>query len=85
MHEIFTGKLKVIKDNLFDPPEIFKIIQQNSSADDKEMYQVFNMGCRLEIYTDEATAAQMIEKLHNLILKQKLLVMQRKAIKKNCC
>ncbi len=50
----------IIKDNLFDAPEIFKIIQQSSGADDKEMYQVFNMGCRLEIYTDEKNADEII-------------------------
>jgi phosphoribosylformylglycinamidine cyclo-ligase len=46
----------VVKDNLFEAPEIFQIIQQSSGADNKEMYQVFNMGCRLEIYTDESAA-----------------------------
>lgn len=50
----------IIKDNLFDAPEIFKIIQQSSGADDKEMYQVFNMGTRLEIYTNEKDAEKMI-------------------------
>jgi phosphoribosylformylglycinamidine cyclo-ligase len=50
----------VIKDNLFDAPEIFQIIQHSSGADDKEMYQVFNMGCRLEIYTDEKNADEII-------------------------
>lgn len=54
--------VRVIKDNLFEPPEIFKLIQQNSKADDKEMYQVFNMGCRMEIYTDKNTAPSIIEK-----------------------
>lgn len=49
----------IIKDNLFAAPEIFQIIQECSDADDREMYQVFNMGCRLEVYTD-ATAAQSI-------------------------
>jgi phosphoribosylformylglycinamidine cyclo-ligase len=53
--------VKVIKDNLFDPPEIFKEIQEASGADDREMYQVFNMGCRMEIYTDEVFAASIIE------------------------
>lgn len=48
--------VRIVKDNLFEPPEIFKIIRQSSGADDKEMYQVFNMGCRLEIYTDEKKA-----------------------------
>jgi phosphoribosylformylglycinamidine cyclo-ligase len=52
--------VKVVKDNLFEAPEIFNIIQQASGADDKEMYQVFNMGCRLEIYTDEKKADRLI-------------------------
>ncbi|HYJ63949.1 MAG TPA: AIR synthase-related protein, partial [Parafilimonas sp.] len=52
--------LKIIKDNLFTAPEIFQIIQQNSGADDREMYQVFNMGHRLEIFTNEETAKEMI-------------------------
>ncbi|WP_438946546.1 AIR synthase-related protein, partial [Sediminibacterium sp.] len=49
-----------IKDNLFELPPIFKIIQENSGADYKEMYQVFNMGHRLEIFTNESTAAALI-------------------------
>ncbi len=53
-------KIRIVKDNLFFPPEIFKIIQNSSGADDKEMYQVFNMGCRLEIYTNEMTAKEII-------------------------
>ena len=53
--------MRVIKDNLFDPPIIFKLIQQNSGADHKEMYQVFNMGHRLEIFTNENTASKMIK------------------------
>jgi phosphoribosylformylglycinamidine cyclo-ligase len=52
--------LRIIKDNLFEPSTVFKLIQQNSCADDKEMYQVFNMGHRLEIFTDKSSALQMI-------------------------
>lgn len=52
--------VKIIKDNLFTPPVVFDIIKGASRADDKEMYQVFNMGTRLEIYTNEADAAAMI-------------------------
>jgi phosphoribosylformylglycinamidine cyclo-ligase len=52
--------VQIIKDNLFDAPQIFSIIQQASRAEAKEMYQVFNMGCRLEIYTDAKNADQMI-------------------------
>lgn len=55
-----SENIHIIKDNLFDAPEIFQIIQQSSGADDKEMYQVFNMGCRMEIYTDEKNADQLI-------------------------
>src|SRR5690606_3873916 len=43
------GNVRVIKDNLFTPPEIFEAIQKASKADEREMYQVFNMGCRMEI------------------------------------
>jgi phosphoribosylformylglycinamidine cyclo-ligase len=52
--------VRVIKDNLLEPPVIFKLIQQASKSDDKEMYQVFNMGTRLEIYTNEKDAASII-------------------------
>jgi phosphoribosylformylglycinamidine cyclo-ligase len=52
--------VRVIKDNLFAPPEIFKKIQEASKADNREMYQVFNMGCRMEIYTDEDFAKKVI-------------------------
>jgi phosphoribosylformylglycinamidine cyclo-ligase len=52
--------VSVIKDGLFDPPVIFQLIQQASGADDREMYQVFNMGTRLEIYTNEKDAASII-------------------------
>jgi len=55
-----SENLSVIKDSLFDPPEIFQIIQQNSGSSNKEMYEVFNMGCRLEIYCDANDAAMMI-------------------------
>ena len=56
----------VIKDNLFEVPEIFKIIQQSSGADDKEMYQVFNMGCRLEIYTDAKDVDTILSTVNDL-------------------
>jgi phosphoribosylformylglycinamidine cyclo-ligase len=52
--------LKVVKDDLFDVPPIFELVQRNSGADDKEMYQVFNMGHRLEIFTNETVAEKMI-------------------------
>jgi phosphoribosylformylglycinamidine cyclo-ligase len=54
------GNFKVIKDNLFTPPDIFNLIQESSGSHTKEMYEVFNMGCRLEIYCDESDAEMMI-------------------------
>ena len=54
--------LAVIKDNLFTPPEVFRLIQASSGADDREMYQVFNMGCRLELYCSAESADLLIEK-----------------------
>ncbi len=54
------GNVRIIKDNLFDPPYIFDLIQQCSGADAREMYQVFNMGCRMEIYCSPEDASVMI-------------------------
>ena len=59
------GPMRIVKDHLFDPPVIFNLIRQTSGADDREMYQVFNMGQRLEIYTDPAAASGMIELIHS--------------------
>jgi phosphoribosylformylglycinamidine cyclo-ligase len=55
----FVDDLHIIKDNLFDVPPIFNIIQENSGAGWQEMYKVFNMGHRLELYVP-AEAAQHI-------------------------
>jgi phosphoribosylformylglycinamidine cyclo-ligase len=52
--------VRVIKDNLFDAPIIFQLIKEASGSDDKEMYQVFNMGTRMEIYTDEKNSGSII-------------------------
>ncbi len=56
----FIDKLHVIKDNLFEIPPLFKMIQQESGTSWKEMYQVFNMGHRMEIYLPEKYAAEII-------------------------
>lgn len=53
--------LRVVKDNLLSAPPLFNMIQASAGTDWKEMYQVFNMGQRLEIYTDTETAAAIIE------------------------
>lgn len=55
------GEFRIIKDNLFEPPVIFKLIKQASGSDDREMYQVFNMGHRLEVFTDPVAAQGLID------------------------
>ncbi|MFC2114580.1 AIR synthase related protein [Bacteroidota bacterium] len=57
----FVDKLHIIKDNLLDVPPVFRHIQEQSGADWKEMFQVFNMGTRLEFYTDEKSASQIMD------------------------
>jgi phosphoribosylformylglycinamidine cyclo-ligase len=54
------GPMKIVKDSFMEVPPIFKLIQENSGANAKEMYQVFNMGHRLEIFTDVNTADHLI-------------------------
>ncbi|MEO6232354.1 MAG: AIR synthase-related protein [Ferruginibacter sp.] len=54
------GNFRIVKDNLFEAPEIFNIIKENSGSNNKEMYEVFNMGCRLEIYCAPEDAETMI-------------------------
>ncbi|RXG27598.1 AIR synthase related protein [Leeuwenhoekiella marinoflava] len=56
----FVDKLHIIKDNLFDVPPLFKLIQEESGTDWKEMYQVFNMGHRMELYVAPAVAEEII-------------------------
>lgn len=55
-----ANNVRIVKDNLFEPPPIFQLIQRASRSADKEMYQVFNMGTRMEIYVDEKNADQII-------------------------
>jgi phosphoribosylformylglycinamidine cyclo-ligase len=57
----FIDNLHVFKNNLFEIPEIFKIIKKESDTNWKEMYQVFNMGHRFEIYTKPNNADDIIK------------------------
>lgn len=57
----FVDRLHVVKDNLFPVPPLFELIQESSGTPWDEMYRVFNMGHRMEIYTDEANAAAIID------------------------
>ena len=57
----YVDDLHIIKDNLFEAPPLFELIQTESKTDLKEMYQVFNMGHRLEIYLPETYASEIID------------------------
>jgi len=57
----FVDNVHVIKDNLFPVPPLFKLIQENSKTDWKEMYQVFNCGHRMELYVPAEVAQDIIE------------------------
>lgn len=54
------GPMHVVKNNLFKPPIVFDLIREASGSDTREMYQVFNMGHRLEIFTDKGSADALI-------------------------
>ena len=56
----FVKDLHIIKDNLFEVPPLFKLIQEESKTDWKEMYQVFNMGHRMELYVPQEIADDII-------------------------
>lgn len=57
----FIDRLHVIKDNLFDVPPLFDLIRSQSGAEPAEMYRVFNMGHRLEIYCNPSAVQQIVE------------------------
>jgi len=57
----FIDKLHIIKDSLFDVPPLFKLIQKESNTDWREMYQVFNMGHRMELYVPKKIATDIIK------------------------
>lgn len=67
------GNFKVIKDNLFQPPLIFRLMQQASGSDNREMYQVFNMGHRLEVFTTASDAERMIQAGRDLGIEGKIV------------
>ncbi|MGB1031056.1 MAG: AIR synthase related protein [Flavobacteriales bacterium] len=57
----FVDEVHIVKDSLFPTPALFKLIQSESNTSWEEMYKVFNMGHRMEVYTDPSTAEKIIE------------------------
>ena len=78
----FIEKNHVIKDNLFDIPPVFKLIQNESGSDLRDMYQVFNMGHRLEFYLDIDDAKKIIDISNSFNIDAKIIGRVEKADKK---
>lgn len=75
--------VKVVKDRLFDTPYIFNIIKDCSGADWREMMQVFNMGCRLEIFCAEADAQLFIDCAHSFGVDARVIGRVEAGVKKS--
>ncbi len=69
----FIDQLHVIKDNLFPSPPLFQLIQEQSKTDWKEMYQVFNMGHRMEIYLPTQYAEEIIQIANEFDIEAKII------------
>ncbi len=69
----FVNDIHIIKDNLFSLPPLFKMIQEESKTDIKEMYNVFNMGHRMEIYCKEEDATMIIESAKSFNVDAKII------------
>ncbi len=69
----FVENKRIIKDSLFETPLLFQIIQESSKTSWKEMYEVFNMGHRLEIYVDEKYADNIIKISKSFDIKAKII------------
>jgi phosphoribosylformylglycinamidine cyclo-ligase len=69
----FIDNLHIIKDNLFEIPPLFNIIHEQSGTDWKEMYKVFNMGHRMEIYTDQKSATAIIDMAKTFNVEAKII------------
>ena len=78
----FIDKNHVIKDNLFDTPPVFKLIQNESGTNWRDMYQVFNMGHRLEFYLDIDDAKKIIDISNSFNIDAKIIGKVKKADKK---
>lgn len=69
----FIDQFHIVKDNLFAIPPLFKLIQEQSGTDWKEMYQVFNCGHRLEFYVNETVAQDLIAIANNFGVDAKII------------
>lgn len=77
----FIDHLHVVKNDLFEPPEVFKLIQRQTGTDWQEMYQVFNMGHRMELYLAEEHAQKVIDLARGFGIEAKVIGYCEKAEK----
>lgn len=75
----FIDNVHVVKDNLFEVPPLFRIIQEQSGTEWKEMYKVFNMGHRMEIYVSEQHASEIISIANSFDVEAKVIGRVEKA------
>ena len=78
----FVDKLHIVKDNLFDIPPLFKLIKEESKTDLKEMFEVFNMGHRMEVYLEEKYAQEIIDISKSFNIEAKIIGHVRPALEK---
>ncbi|NOT36717.1 MAG: phosphoribosylformylglycinamidine cyclo-ligase [Saprospiraceae bacterium] len=69
----FIRNLRVVKNNLFDPPPVFKMLQKESLCSAQELYQVYNMGHRLEVYCEEQMAESLIDLARSFNIEAKII------------
>ena len=69
----FVDNVHIIKNNFFETPPLFQLIQEEYKTEWKEMYKVFNMGCRLEVYTDQQTAEAIIAIANQFNIEAKII------------
>jgi len=78
----FIDEMSIVKNQLFETPPLFKMIQEASKTDWKEMYKVFNMGHRFEIYTDAQTASEIIRIANTFEVEAKIIGTVEKSTRK---
>lgn len=78
----FVDRLRIVKDSMFDTPVIFRLIQKESGAKWKEMYEVFNMGHRMEVYADKSVVHEIIDLAKSFAVDAKIIGRVESSLKK---
>jgi phosphoribosylformylglycinamidine cyclo-ligase len=69
----FAQNVHIIKDKLFPVPEVFRLIQASANTSWEEMYRTFNMGCRMEIYTEPTIADELIARARSVAIPAQII------------